>query len=397
MDAPDAIAPVRGLTFVHDGRFAIFGKCDKAVHVQDVARGRRIRAITGHAEPVDTVVHSAVANLVLAKFGERLHLWEPDWSSTHAPPTKPHHLAPRPSRVESTPFDRNAHARILACLALTVVVLAACTPPPPADEPTGSTLPTLDDASVYAWSETDSKPTPSPGATAVGDAVYAWATAWPSGAAYSPVNRSDGSDPGIVSADVEPLTPENYRGVERVERGLDHWLDGTPVGRVEPTGYVQPTYDGGEVVIDTDGDGHGYGVSVTVVPAHGYVEGHGAYRSDRNHETFAPRLIAGCDDHPVGEGDTARVISFVCDSFTTSGGADVLVSTETVTRAELEDRGSARTTVVLYRSDGTAVIVRGRFGVLPDLSVEPPATATPDVTVEDLVALAEALPTVAVV
>lgn len=304
--------------------------------------------------------------------------------------------------MESTSFDRNAPARPLrlACLALTVAALAtlaACTPSAPVDEPTGTALPALDDASVYAWSDTGAEPASSPGATAVGDAVYAWATAWPSGSAYSPVNRSDSTEPAIVSADVEPLTAENYRGVERVERGLDHWLDGSPIGRVEPTGYVQPTYDGGDVVIDTDGDGHAYGVSVTVIPAQGYAEGYGAYRSDRNHETFAPHLIAGCDDHPVGEGDTARVITFVCDSFTASSGADVLVSTETVDHSRLDDPGSARTTLVLYRADGTAVVVHARFGVLPDLSVKPPPTAIPDLTVEDLVALAEALPTDAVV
>ena len=265
------------------------------------------------------------------------------------------------------------------------------------DEPAGSALPALDDASVYAWAETDTEPVSSPGATAVGDALYAWTTEWPSGTVYSPVTRGDASEPGIVSAAVEPLTPENYRVVERVERGLDHWLDGTPVGRIEPTGYVQPTYEGGDVVIDTDGDGHGYGVSVTVVPAQGYAEGYGAYRSDRNKETFAPHLIAGCDDHPVGEGDTSRVITFECDSLTSAGGADVLVSTENIDHFNLDDRSSARTTVVLFRSDGTAVVVQGRFGVLPDLSVKPPATATSDLTIDDLVALAEALPTVAVV
>ena len=299
--------------------------------------------------------------------------------------------------MESTRFDRNTPALAIT-LALTGAVLAACTPAEPApEEPVGFTLPVLDDAAVYAWTETDTEPTSTPGATAVGDAVYAWATAWPPGAVYAPVNRADATEPGIVSAAVEPLTPENYRGVERVERGLDRWFDGTPVGRIEPTGYVQPTYEGGEVVIDTDGDEHGYGVSVTVVPAGGYAEGHGAYKSAPNHATFAPHLLPGCEDHPVGEGDTARVITFACDTLTTTGGAPVLVSTETVTRPDREDPGSARTTLVLYRADGTAVIVHARFGAMPDLSVKPPATAAPDLTVDDLVALAEAIPPVAVV
>jgi len=257
-------------------------------------------------------------------------------------------------------------------------------------------LPKLPPELVYSWDRDNYESSVTPGSRTVSNFLYAWAEGLSGDLdLYSRVPHK--VEENIVSVQPEPLTPDNYRQVKRIERVLKRRsADGSRKSAVS-TGYTQPNYYGGEIVIDANDDKYALTVSVRVVPKAGYLPGFGTYDGTDVKTSEAPHLVAGCDTHSYDTATGPRLVEFSCADTSGPDGTRAVVVTENGHRTD--EPGSTAPeliSVVHYRADGTAVIVRGSFGSIRDGSMQAPAGTPLDLSSDDLKALAFSIPPVAV-
>ncbi|MEV0650414.1 hypothetical protein AB0I28_34670 [Phytomonospora sp. NPDC050363] len=287
---------------------------------------------------------------------------------------------------------------------------ASATPSPSASQggppPTGQTpvdLPALDDGVEYYWADMNGEYTYSVATSAYSDAFWGWVESNLPG--Y--IDRSDDvehyGEEGPVYSEEDHVSGAHSL-FKREEIELVEFIGGSG-DDAKWTGYRLPAY----TLIDADGWYPGVklqlpgstsaaeSLGVRVWPKGGYTEG--THRpEDGSPDQEGVFDLIGCDDYEEDNGASAdHSVEVTCQEGVNAEG-ERFVTSRTVSRLMPDEEGhdvagaDVSYWVVLYRLDGSAVELNvGTVRQYLDTD-----TAEPAISVEQLLALAEALPDVSV-
>ncbi|GIG67263.1 hypothetical protein [Phytomonospora endophytica] len=251
--------------------------------------------------------------------------------------------------------------------------LGGTTPPPPGEiaQP-DYPLPAMDPDAGYVWHR-------SGGVDQVTDATAAIDEAWR--AAFTAAAAETGAelyvnidDSAPTGAEWVPFSEAEYRRVVRRENALFRIVGGTTWNpELEATGYVIPYFWAGDLALSRGPGQQADRLSVQVLPKGSFHPGAGQPLGAPV-EPSAPYAVAGCEDYTyrLEPGSSPFEVDYTCTDGAGPGGERVL-AVETVIANETS-AFHRELTVVLYRLDGTAVVVEDSFvsfdahrpGSLPD-------------------------------
>lgn len=281
--------------------------------------------------------------------------------------------------------------------AVTALLLAfpvgGSTPPPAGVTQPEFPLPTMDPDADYVWS-------PMTGLEPVTDATAATDDAWR--AAFAAAAAETGADVYVnvdpsapTGAEWVPFSEAGYSPVVRRENRLFRVVGGsTWAPDLEETGYVAPYFWGGDLALSRDPGQQADVLSVRVLANGSFLPGAGQPYSSPV-DPPAPYAVAGCEDYTyhLDAGSSPIAVDYTCADLAGPAGERVLV----VETALAKETGTfhRELAVVLYRADGTAVVVQDS---LTSFDIFRPATL-PDATILDaarLLDIALAMPSVVV-
>lgn len=245
-------------------------------------------------------------------------------------------------------------------------------------------LPALDPGTDYVWHDPYGDPQ-------ITDATEETTKAW-----HAAVAEIEGATlyAHADNGDWVPLTETNRNPITRDERDMYRIVgDQKTDPDTEPVGYAAPYFNGGDVALAFGGSVLADSLWVSVHANGSFLPGAGQPYGNSTDEA-APYLAAGCEDYGYqGHDEVVATVDYTCAESTGPGDERVLTVRTLMARDGLVFHREL--TVVLYRLDGTAVVVTDQ---LTDISKTRTSMAEADLglTPENLLGLALALPSVTV-
>ena len=193
---------------------------------------------------------------------------------------------------------------------------------------------------------------------------------------------------GLVTSDLKPM--------QRYERGIESQAVDDAEGNNELLPYSAPLYYGGGAAVRSEDGEHQDTVTVEVSAKGSFLPGPGQ-PFGANGGAPAPYLVPGCEDYSYnGHGieENRLSVDFECSTSTGPDGEQVLSVTHLLRAAGGELR-SVRQYVVVYRLDGTAIVVTDNLEAIGQ-EVADLRGVEPGLSEQDLLALALAMPDVVV-
>jgi len=261
-----------------------------------------------------------------------------------------------------------------------------------AEEQPSHPLPSLDPEKSYEWyGDEDEENTSTAETEQLTDALWQYLA----GKGLELLKQGDEYD------EFDEVTRENFPEFARQIDELNEIVEEGGGYSSVPLDHTQPVYAyDRDLILQFSDDGQYLdGLGIKVSPKDSYLPGPGQPERGAGDQQFTPHLYAGCEDLRYdGQGTDGWKTDFTCSDATTSTGEQVAISEVLVVNPG--GTGAYRSlTVVVYRADGSALTMTDTMELrdthipVADDYLEKKDFA---LDAEDLIALAEALPSVIV-